>query len=126
MILVSIAAALILALVMLIAYKLANRPETYQPKFAATLVVLALVSVILMDLIQSNIALSLGMLGSLSIVRFRRVSATQEISALYFGRWPLGLRHRQCESSCTKCSMRHGQNSDIMSYNVFSKEKWGG
>lgn len=71
LILVSIAAALILALVMLIAYKLANRPETYQPKFAATLVVLALVSVILMDLIQSNIALSLGMLGSLSIVRFR-------------------------------------------------------
>lgn len=39
--------------------------------FAATLVALAIISTILMDLIQTNIALSLGMIGSLSIVRFR-------------------------------------------------------
>lgn len=53
------------------AYRLANTKETYQPRFAATLVALALLSTMLMDLIQSNLALSLGMLGSLSIVRFR-------------------------------------------------------
>lgn len=53
------------------AYRLANGAESYQPKFAATLIALALISTILMDLIQSNLALSLGMLGSLSIVRFR-------------------------------------------------------
>ena len=52
-------------------YRLANTKDTYQPRFAATLVALALLSTMLMDLIQSNLALSLGMLGSLSIVRFR-------------------------------------------------------
>ncbi len=54
-----------------ICYRLANSEATYRPQFAATLVSLALISTILMDLIQSNLALSLGMLGSLSIVRFR-------------------------------------------------------
>ena len=37
----------------------------------AALLFAAIMSTILMDLIQSNLALSLGMLGSLSIVRFR-------------------------------------------------------
>lgn len=68
---VSLAAALGLTLILWITYRLANTEATYQPRFAATLVSLALISTILMDLIQSNLALSLGMLGSLSIVRFR-------------------------------------------------------
>ena len=71
MIALSIGAALLFAAIMWGAYLLANGAESYQPKFAATLIALALISTILMDLIQSNLALSLGMLGSLSIVRFR-------------------------------------------------------
>lgn len=71
MIVLSIGAALLFAAIMWGAYRLANGAEAYQPKFAATLIALALISTILMDLIQSNLALSLGMLGSLSIVRFR-------------------------------------------------------
>ena len=70
-VMVSLAAAMGLTLILWIAYRLANTEATYQPRFAATLVSLALLSTILMDLIQSNLALSLGMLGSLSIVRFR-------------------------------------------------------
>lgn len=53
------------------AYRLAHTRITYEGKFAVTLVVIAFVSTILMVLVQSNLALSLGMLGSLSIVRFR-------------------------------------------------------
>lgn len=71
MIALSIGAALLFAAIMWGAYSLANGAESYQPKFAATLIALALISTILMDLIQSNLALSLGMMGSLSIVRFR-------------------------------------------------------
>ncbi len=67
----SLSVALGLTLILWISYRLANTERTYQPRFAATLVSLALISTILMDLIQSNLALSLGMLGSLSIVRFR-------------------------------------------------------
>nr|WP_325305017.1 DUF4956 domain-containing protein [uncultured Dysosmobacter sp.] len=70
-ILVSLATALVFSFILWGTYRLANTAATYQPRFAATLVALALLSTILMDLIQSNLALSLGMLGSLSIVRFR-------------------------------------------------------
>lgn len=70
-ILISLAAAMVLSLILWGTYRLSNTETTYQPRFAATLIALALLSTILMDLIQSNLALSLGMLGSLSIVRFR-------------------------------------------------------
>lgn len=70
-IVLSIGIALGMALIMWVAYRVANNAGTYQPRFAVTLVSLALLSTILMDLVQSNLALSLGMLGSLSIVRFR-------------------------------------------------------
>ncbi len=70
-VLISLAAAVCLSVPLWAAYRLANPGGAYQPRFAATLVALAFLSTILMDLIQSNLALSLGMLGSLSIVRFR-------------------------------------------------------
>ena len=71
MIWLSLAVSLLFAAVLWATYRLSNTKQTYQPKFAATLVALAIISTILMDLIQTNIALSLGMIGSLSIVRFR-------------------------------------------------------
>lgn len=70
-ILISMGTALIFAFIMWAAYRISHTGLTYEPKFGITLVTLAFVSTILMDLIQSNLALSLGMLGSLSIVRFR-------------------------------------------------------
>lgn len=63
--------AILMAGVMTLTYKIAHTKNSYQPKFAAALVMMTFVSTILMDLIMSNLALSLGMLGSLSIVRFR-------------------------------------------------------
>ena len=71
MIWISLAVALLFAAILWGTYRLSNTKQSYQPKFAATLVALAIISTILMDLIQTNIALSLGMIGSLSIVRFR-------------------------------------------------------
>ena len=70
-ILISLVAALGMTCIMWAAYRLSNTEDSYQPKFATTLVALTLVSTILMDLIRSNLALSLGMLGSMSIIRFR-------------------------------------------------------
>ncbi len=61
----------VLALILFCTYRFSHSKNSYQPNFAVTLVIMAFVSTILMDLIQSNLALSLGMLGSLSIVRFR-------------------------------------------------------
>ncbi|MCM0650518.1 DUF4956 domain-containing protein [Clostridium swellfunianum] len=70
-IMITLATALLLSAVLWGTYRFANTKNTYQPKFAITLVMLAFISTVFMDLIQSNLALSLGMLGSLSIVRFR-------------------------------------------------------
>ena len=63
--------AALLALALAAAYRIGHGRNGYQPKFAITLVIMSFVSTILMDLIMSNLALSLGMLGSLSIVRLR-------------------------------------------------------
>lgn len=84
-ILISLAAALILSVILYGTYRLANTKESYQPQFAVTLVTMALISTVLMDLIQSNLALSLGMLGSLSIVRFRtNIKDTRDIGFIFW------------------------------------------
>ena len=70
-IIISLLAALGFSLIMYFAYRLSRDKSEYKTNFAVTLISLALLSTVLMDLVQSNIALSLGMLGSLSIARFR-------------------------------------------------------
>lgn len=71
MILLSLLVSAIFACVMWLAYRISHDNKSYRREFGTTLIMLALISTVLMDLIQSNLALSLGMLGSLSIVRFR-------------------------------------------------------
>lgn len=84
-ILISLVAALLLSMILYGAYRLANTKESYQTQFAVTLVTMALISAVLMDLIQSNLALSLGMLGSLSIVRFRtNIKDTRDIGFIFW------------------------------------------
>lgn len=88
-ILLSLAAALLFSVVLWGSYRFSNTAATYQPRFAATLVALAILSTILMDLIQSNLALSLGMLGSLSIVRFRtNIKDPRDIGYIF---WSLAI-----------------------------------
>lgn len=70
-IMITLGMAALFAVILWIAYRFAHTRDSYEAKFAVTLIVLSFVSTILMDLIQTNLALSLGMLGSLSIVRFR-------------------------------------------------------
>ena len=70
-IMITLGMAALFAAILWIAYRFAHTRDSYEPKFAVTLIVLSFVSTILMDLIQTNLALSLGMLGSLSIARFR-------------------------------------------------------
>ncbi len=90
-VLLSLAVALGLTVLLWAAYRLANTEATYQPHFAATLVSLALLSTVLMDMIQSNLALSLGMLGSLSIVRFRTTIKDPRDIGFIFWSMAIGL-----------------------------------
>lgn len=65
-----IASALI-AMIIYISYSLSHSGPVYSAKFNTSLVMLTLVTTLVMNVIGNNIALSLGMVGALSIVRFR-------------------------------------------------------
>lgn len=63
--------SLILSMVIFLTYKITFSGVMYNRKFNISLVMLTLVTTMVMFVIGSDIALSLGMVGALSIVRFR-------------------------------------------------------
>lgn len=63
--------ALVLGMVIYITYRLTYSGATYSKKFNASLMMMTLVTTVVMTVISNNIALSLGMVGALSIIRFR-------------------------------------------------------
>ena len=70
-IILNIVAAGILGLMIFIAYKATHSGTVYSARFNISLVMAALVTATVMCVIGNNISLSLGMVGALSIVRFR-------------------------------------------------------
>ena len=65
------AAAAILACLIYISYRVSHSGAVYSERFNVSLIMLTLISTLVMNVIGNNIALSLGMVGALSIVRFR-------------------------------------------------------
>ena len=63
--------AAVLGTFIFISYMLTHRGTIYSKKFNASLLVLTVLTGTVMTVIGNNIALSLGMVGALSIVRFR-------------------------------------------------------
>ncbi len=59
------------ALVVFISYRITHTGSIYSAKFNITLVTLTILTTMVMTVIGNNVALSLGMVGALSIVRFR-------------------------------------------------------
>lgn len=64
-------AALVISAIIYTTYYLTYKGVSYNNRFNASLVVILLISVVIMLMISSNIVISLGMVGALSIVRFR-------------------------------------------------------
>lgn len=64
-------AGLAIALIIFITYWVSYRGVSYNRKFNVSLVIISLISIVIMLMISSNIVISLGMVGALSIVRFR-------------------------------------------------------
>ena len=69
--LLALALGLIVGLIIALVYRKAFRGVLYSPSFATTLVMLCMITTPVVMCIKSNIALSMGMVGALSIVRFR-------------------------------------------------------
>ena len=63
--------AMLIGFFIFISYAISHRGTIYSKKFNASLVILTVLTATVMTVIGNNIALSLGMVGALSIVRFR-------------------------------------------------------
>ena len=70
-ILMNIGVAALLGFFVFISYYISHRGTIYSKKFNASLVILTVLTGTVMTFIGNNIAISLGMVGALSIVRFR-------------------------------------------------------
>ena len=70
-VLMNLCAAAFLGFLIFISYAISHRGTIYSKKFNASLVALTVLTGTVMTVIGNNIALSLGMVGALSIVRFR-------------------------------------------------------
>ena len=69
----NVIAAAAIGFFIFISYYISHRGTIYSKKFNVSLVVLTVLTATVMTVIGNNIALSLGMVGALSIVRFRTV-----------------------------------------------------
>ena len=83
-ILTQILVAAALGFVIYLSYYMSHTGTIYSRKFNTSLVVLAVLTTVVMTAIGNNVALSLGMVGALSIVRFRTAIKDSERYGIYF------------------------------------------
>lgn len=81
--------SLILSIVIFVTYKLTFSGVMYNRKFNISLVMLTLVTTMVIIVIGSDVALSLGMVGALSIVRFRTAIKDPRDTGYIF--WSIGV-----------------------------------
>ena len=67
----ALAMGFLVGLIIALVYRKAFRGVLYSPSFATTLIMLCMITTPVVMAIKSNVALSMGMVGALSIVRFR-------------------------------------------------------
>ena len=79
----------VLSLLILFTYKKAYQTTVYNRSFAVSLPIVAMVTAVIIISVASNIILSLGMVGALSIVRFR--TALKNPFDTIFMFWAVGL-----------------------------------
>lgn len=79
----------VISLFVCLIYKLMNRNSFYNKSFALSLFALSMITSAIILTIQSNIVISLGMVGALSIVRFR--TAIKDPMDLVFLFWSISV-----------------------------------
>ena len=86
---IALVLAFLLGLFIFFIYKMSYSGVMYSMSFGVTLVALSLITVLLMMAVVSNVVLSLGMVGALSIVRFR--TAIKEPMDIAFLFWSIAV-----------------------------------
>ena len=82
---------LLVGLIIAFTYKRCYRGVLYSPNFSVTLIMLTLITTPVVMCIGSNIALSMGMVGALSIVRFRTAVKDPLDTAYMFWALTMGI-----------------------------------
>lgn len=88
-VLVTILFASVLSAIMYYSFRKSRPAISYDQKFNVTLVMISLIITLMLQLVQSNVALSVGIMGSLSIVRFR--TNAKDPRDLGFVFWAMGI-----------------------------------
>ena len=70
-ILMTMLGGILISAIIYLTYYFSYKGVAYNRKFNLSLIVISLISIVIMLMISSNIVISLGMVGALSIVRFR-------------------------------------------------------
>lgn len=83
--------ALILAIIVCTTYKLTYSGVSYSKKFNTSLLMMSLITTMVMNILGSSLALSLGMVGALSIVRFRTAVKDPRDTTYIFWAISIGL-----------------------------------
>ena len=82
---------LLVGLIIAFTYKRCYRGVLYSPNFGVTLIMMTLITTPVVMVIGSNIALSMGMVGALSIVRFRTAVKDPLDTAYMFWALTMGI-----------------------------------
>lgn len=90
-VLLNFVAAAIIACLIYLSYRASHSGAVYSERFNVSLVMLTLISTLVMNVIGNNIALSLGMVGALSIVRFRTAIKDPRDTAYIFWSIAVGI-----------------------------------
>ena len=88
-IIINFVAACIISIILYVSYKISHSGPVYSRRFNVSLVMLVLITTLIMNVIGNNIALSLGMVGALSIVRFRTAIKDPRDTAYIF--WAIAV-----------------------------------
>ena len=88
-IVISIMVALVLGLCIYGVYRITYKGIGYSASFGESLTLMAVIIAVIMSTIQSNLALSLGLVGSLSIIRFR--TAVKDVRDAVFVLWSISV-----------------------------------
>ncbi len=88
---IALAMGLLVGLIIALVYRRAFRGVLYSPSFATTLIMLCMITTPVVMCIKSNIALSMGMVGALSIVRFRTAVKDPLDTAYMFWSLTMGI-----------------------------------
>ena len=86
---ITFAIAFLMAFFIFIVYRVSTRKTFYSKSFNISLVAMSLMTAAIIVAVQSSVVISLGMVGALSIVRFR--TAIKNPMDLFFLYWSIGV-----------------------------------